>query len=404
MIYAENGRGKTTLAAILRSLSNGDPRPILERKRLSSAQPPHVIVQLAGGTAIFRDGVWSQQQPDIAVFDDRFVTDNVYSGMSVEAGHRQNLHELIIGAQGVALNDALRGHVSRIEDHNRILALLAEAIPAGTRGPLTVDQFCALQPRENLNVAIQDAERNLAAARSAGAVAHQPAFAAISLPRFDRGALERVLALGLEGLENLATDLLEQHFAELGEGGEVWVQDGMQRVVREPNDPCPFCAQSLAGSPLIQHYRAYFGDAYSRLKRDISDAMALVGLHHNGDAKAAFERAVRIMGERAAFWGQFMEVPDTAIDTARVVRLWNAAHDTIFLHLSQKNAQPLEAMALEQDAGEAIEAYHNACAMLDDLSARLVELEGSILLVKERSAVANLATLAPVHYRGTDIR
>ena len=30
LIYAENGRGKTTLAAILRSLSTGDPISILE--------------------------------------------------------------------------------------------------------------------------------------------------------------------------------------------------------------------------------------------------------------------------------------------------------------------------------------------------------------------------------------
>lgn len=34
LIYAENGRGKTTLSAIARSLSTGDPLPILERRRL----------------------------------------------------------------------------------------------------------------------------------------------------------------------------------------------------------------------------------------------------------------------------------------------------------------------------------------------------------------------------------
>jgi wobble nucleotide-excising tRNase len=52
LIYAENGRGKTTLSAILRSLGNGDPVPIMERKRLSAAQPPHVVVNPATGTAM----------------------------------------------------------------------------------------------------------------------------------------------------------------------------------------------------------------------------------------------------------------------------------------------------------------------------------------------------------------
>ena len=35
LIYAENGRGKTTLAAILRSLATGDAIPIVERRRLA---------------------------------------------------------------------------------------------------------------------------------------------------------------------------------------------------------------------------------------------------------------------------------------------------------------------------------------------------------------------------------
>lgn len=33
LIYAENGRGKTTLATILRSLGNKEPLPIIERTR-----------------------------------------------------------------------------------------------------------------------------------------------------------------------------------------------------------------------------------------------------------------------------------------------------------------------------------------------------------------------------------
>ena len=40
LLYAENSRGKTTLAAILRSLATGDPVLISERRRLSATQPP----------------------------------------------------------------------------------------------------------------------------------------------------------------------------------------------------------------------------------------------------------------------------------------------------------------------------------------------------------------------------
>lgn len=36
LVYSENGMGKTTLAAVLRSLGTGDPVPIADRRRLAA--------------------------------------------------------------------------------------------------------------------------------------------------------------------------------------------------------------------------------------------------------------------------------------------------------------------------------------------------------------------------------
>jgi hypothetical protein len=61
LIYAENGRGKTTLSAILRSLATGDPIPIAERRRLTAHHPPHVVVDCDGGppAAMFQNNGWN---------------------------------------------------------------------------------------------------------------------------------------------------------------------------------------------------------------------------------------------------------------------------------------------------------------------------------------------------------
>ena len=116
LIYAENGRGKTTLAAILRSFGSGDARSLLERRRLGAEHAPHVVLSgMDGQTAVFQNGAWANRFANILVFDDYFVAENVCSGMVVETVHRQNLHELIIGAQGVALSNTLHGHIERIE-------------------------------------------------------------------------------------------------------------------------------------------------------------------------------------------------------------------------------------------------------------------------------------------------
>ena len=100
LIYAENGRGKTTLATILRSLGDKEPLPVIERTRLGGQGQPHIVIANNNGdTAIFQNGAWNDSDVNILVFDDSFVSDNIYSGIEVDTEHRQKLHELIIGAE-----------------------------------------------------------------------------------------------------------------------------------------------------------------------------------------------------------------------------------------------------------------------------------------------------------------
>jgi len=90
VIYAENGRGKTTLADVLRSLATGDPLPISERRRLAAQHPPHIIVECNDAPQpMFQDGGWTRTLPEMVVFDDVFVDDNVFSGLAVASNHRQ---------------------------------------------------------------------------------------------------------------------------------------------------------------------------------------------------------------------------------------------------------------------------------------------------------------------------
>ena len=90
LLYAENSRGKTTLAAILRSVSSGDAGPIFERHRLAAPHLPHVVLQVHGSAPfVFQNGGWSANLPNLAVFDDAFVAQNVCSGIDIDAEHRR---------------------------------------------------------------------------------------------------------------------------------------------------------------------------------------------------------------------------------------------------------------------------------------------------------------------------
>jgi len=397
LIYGENGRGKTTLATVLRSLATDDQALITERHRLGSQHSPHIVISHTAGQSVFQNGVWTQTLPQIAIFDDAFVSANVCSGIELQSTHRQNLHELILGAQGVALNDALQGHIRRIEEHNTALRDLGEVIPANARGPYNVDPFCNLDEDPGVDTKIQEAERRLAAARSADAIRQRPGFQNIGLPDFDIDEIEGILVRTLADLEADAVDRVRTHIATLGREGESWVSNGMGLIAPASADRedevCPFCAQELHSSDLIAHYRAYFSDAYEDLKASIGQTDNAVCDGHAGDIPSAFERDVRTAVEAREFWKDFTVLPEINIDTAAISRNWTAARELVLKQIRAKAAAPLESMALTPETRQAIQDYRAQIAEVAALSERLVESNDRLAIVKEQAAADDLAAL-----------
>jgi hypothetical protein len=141
-------------------------------------------------------------------------------------------------------------------------------------------------------------------------------------------------------------------------------------------------------------YRAYFSAAYRELKTAVAEALERVRRMHGGDVHAGFERAVRVVGERRAFWSRFCDVPEVQIDTARVVRAWNAARDAVVAALNAKQAAPLERHALDQGARNAIVAYDGLKQEVSNLSDALVAANDRIRVVQEQAAGADPQTIA----------
>lgn len=391
LLYAENGRGKTTLSALFRSLAQDRPDLILERHRLAATHPPEVIIECADGPphAMFQNGAWNRHLPNLAVFDDAFVDENVCSGLSVEAEHRQNLHELIIGAQGVALNQRLQDLVTRIEAHNTELRTRAGAVPAAAMGGMTIDAFCALQARPNIDADIHEAERALQAAREQTPIREARPFETIALPEFDTAAIDQVLARDLPGLDTAAVARVQEHLSHMPAGSEAWIADGMRRIPTGGQE-CPFCAQDLAASPVLTHYRAFFGEEYRALKEGIGRLAREINETHSDNGPIAFERALRSAGERRAFWTRFADMPEITFDSAVVTEDWRRARQLIAASLAAKAATPLDRMELSPEARAAIAAYNEHRTRAAELSGQLLAANRAINVIKEQAATGNV--------------
>ena len=400
LCYADNGRGKTTLASVLRSLAEEDPVPIVERKRLSSQHDPHVVIELAGGSSplVFKNGTWNGGLHSLVVFDDTFVEQNVYSGLTVSPQQRQHLHDLILGPQAVALQKQLDQQVEKIENHNRQLRVKEGEVPVSARGQISIEQFCALPSDPDIDEKIKETEFLLAAAQEQDAIGSTPAFDLLNLSKFDLTEVDRVLQMDLDSLERTALEHVQSHLASLSRGGETWVADGMGHIVAPDDDAskltCPFCAQNLDGSSLIQHYRAYFSDAYSDLKRTITGTLEGINATHGEGNQAEFERKLRIVGERRQFWARFCEVEELTLDTSEIFKDFEAARDCIISFLIEKQASPLEKIQVPEEVKSLVAAYENHITTVTDINQRLHLSNQAIKELKDRKSSASVTSLS----------
>ncbi|TIO04143.1 MAG: hypothetical protein E5X88_33185, partial [Mesorhizobium sp.] len=103
LVFGENGWGKSTLADILRSLTRNQPDILRGRETLATGGRQKVILLVDGQQSAFDGSAWTGPRPRIAVFDQVFINENVYSGDSVSHDHLKRQYGLVVGADGVAL-------------------------------------------------------------------------------------------------------------------------------------------------------------------------------------------------------------------------------------------------------------------------------------------------------------
>jgi wobble nucleotide-excising tRNase len=84
IIYGENGRGKSTFVAVLRSLCQGNGEALRGRATIGGKHEPSAELLLGNKVHRFAMGNWNLAHEKISIFDAEFVSDNVYAGSTIE--------------------------------------------------------------------------------------------------------------------------------------------------------------------------------------------------------------------------------------------------------------------------------------------------------------------------------
>lgn len=399
VVFAENGKGKTTISEIFRSLSTGNPDHVTNRKRLQSsdADVPHVALEVSGEPVVFDGDRWSKTISGIHIFDDIFVAENVCSGIEVDPTHRKNMHEIIIGKKGKDLFDESEVQKDNLEKQNEIVKRKMSDIPQHIRGPYPINDYCDLPEDENIDKRIELAERKLAAAKSSDKIKKQNKFKPIYIPKFDLDKIHEILKMGIESIENAAMQNVRMHMKDLEPNGESWVSDGMLLIDKASKGTdskiCPFCKQKIDGLEIIHHYQEYFGDAYKNLK----DSIIAIGKKTKSDHSAAiigqFDNSIREIVDTYAFWKDYTDLEQVEIDADGVKSKWTKARDSVLIELRAKLASPLDPRELSDEAKSHVKDFMNCVSKISAASQTLQSNNQRINDVKKTSLPTEVGNL-----------
>jgi wobble nucleotide-excising tRNase len=286
LIYGDNGGGKTTLTSVFRSLTTNNPEII--RNRISTN---HITAQAAQITQVGTPNIfytfgatgWTAQFPDIEIFDIHFVNDNIYSGFDFSDEHRKQLHQFVVGAQGVAIQNQIEQNkiaktTSRQNQTNIELQLIQQVGNNLTTDLINAFLIIPVAQANNIDQQIAVAETSLASANANSII--QTLQPLTNLTRITSGidftSLIADLQTTSQTIQNAVLEaLFSRHCEDLSAntlvGPENWLQRGFayvesKQAANEPNISCPFCKQSIdTNSDILNAYASKFNADFNAL-------------------------------------------------------------------------------------------------------------------------------------------
>ena len=397
LIYAENGRGKTTLCDVLKSLRSGEEGYIRGRKTLGQDDEPSVEIRLEEGNVSFKDGTWTKTLPQLAIFDTAFVHDNVHAGEFVGYDQKRNMYGVVVGAEGVKLQrrvDELDATSRETARRVREAGLAVEGfVPEGIK----LQDFVAFEPVDGLEETLAEKKAELSALERAAEVSAKPALSELVLPSLPDNFVE-ILSRSIEDVSTDTEQRVRTHLAEHTAGAkEGWLSRGVEY---QKGDECPYCGQSTEGIDLVSAYGKFFGNAYRELQSAVGALEVSVAALDSEATRLSLSRVVEQNESRNEFWLGLVDYEAPSLSLGDVVSALTKVRRAAASLVLKKKAALLEAVGLDEgfeaakacfaEARAKVGAYNASCSRANAvISAKKTATEAGDATVV-RSEVARL--------------
>ncbi len=323
-IYGLNTYGKTTLADIFESLKSNDSSIIISRKTIPETSFGQKVTLSVKETEVdsekellFQNGQWGNNSisPYIEIFGTEFIHKNIFTGLTIERGNKENFTRFILGEQGVLLAEQIG---KKKQELGSMKKDLKNKLPHFLHGKndVEVKSFLALSIdgliKDDLESEIY--EKRISLSNEKERQKEPSKILSLKMPNkleVPRNmilevadSLNTLFAEDYLSIKEESVKKLEQHLSmnfSDKDGAENWIKTGLYYCKEQENMNCPFCGQKLRTvGDLIDLYNSYFDVAYNdffeRVSRELNDNVKIIQ-DVNFNQKSALQTAFSVINQ-----------------------------------------------------------------------------------------------------------
>lgn len=373
LIYGENGVGKSTLAAILDSLRERNAPEIIRRRSLPGDVSPSVVVRVNAKDYTFSGNDWNDSLPHdtLDIFYPGFVTRNVHASTGVDAEHRRNLCELVLGHEAVEKIASLASADNEGRAALADLKVIDKQLELLIKKPDTLATFPGLPNDPDIDRKIDQVRTELKDAQSKEAILKRMVPKEIPPPVLPREVFVHYLESSSDVIAASVGAIVNAHIKEhLDAAGETWLKYGSDHI--DADGICPFCAQDTTSSELVSAIRSYFSAEYKKYNDSLSEEASHIQTIYGSAVFKNIRSDITSQIAAAAQWMDMAPIDHSSLaamlDKAEL--LWKSAAAKMGPLVAKKEAKPLVSLDPHL-AEESLGDYEQSIAVLVTLNETL---------------------------------
>lgn len=402
LIYAENGKGKTTLSAIMRSLGTNKTEYVLGRRSLGIPDTESIKISILTdeGSVQFNSAnptSWDKTIKNIEIFDSIFVNENVFSGDFVDIEHQRKLYLFVVGEESVERAKKIDELTQKISDLNPKIRIQESDVKNLIKGGMALEEFLDLPENAEAQKQLEVKEKELRDYSEAAEIKTRQAFTLITLPKIEIESIQKTLSKTLENVSATAEKKTLEHLQKFSiTDDENWLRQGVEHICDET---CPLCGQTINSVEIIGAFRDYFNQTYISFKEEITEAKNNCDSAFSELTARNIQRDILNNNTTFEFWKDFIHFDNKPeVNVEILQKTWDTVKVELEKHFGKKLQSPLESVAINNlqfisaynDLPVAIDDYNK---ILTDANLKIADLKKKVAQTKEQDLKAEINKL-----------